>query len=95
MCYILYFFLQFSDNGLIQLQSATENEQLLFPAPYPQGFRGNEGVAMLAVFWDDADLTLGEGKLLYQVTIQAEVLFGDKLSGNWMSRGLSHVELPL
>ncbi|XP_031434910.1 mucin-4-like [Clupea harengus] len=62
----LYDRLYFSDNGLIQLQSATENEQLLFPAPYPQGFRGNEGVAMLAVFWDDADLTLGEGKLLYQ-----------------------------
>lgn len=25
---------------------------------------------MLAVFWDDADLTLGEGKLFYQVRFQ-------------------------
>ncbi|XP_076141885.1 uncharacterized protein LOC143124336 isoform X2 [Alosa pseudoharengus] len=58
--------LYFSDNGLVQLQSVTENEQFLYPAPSSLGFRGNKGVAMLAVFWDDADLTLGEGKLLYQ-----------------------------
>lgn len=51
------------------MQSAGENEQFLFPAPFPNGFTGNESVAMLAVFWDDADLTLGEGKLFYQVGI--------------------------
>ncbi|XP_041922108.1 mucin-like protein isoform X4 [Alosa sapidissima] len=62
----LYDRLYFSDNGLVQLQSVTENEQFLYPAPSSLGFRGNKGVAMLAVFWDDADLTLGEGKLLYQ-----------------------------
>ncbi|KTG37591.1 hypothetical protein cypCar_00011224 [Cyprinus carpio] len=55
-----------SDNGLVQFQSVIENEKLLFPAPFPEGFNGNEGQPMLAVFWDDADLTLGDGKLLYQ-----------------------------
>ncbi|MCI4376615.1 hypothetical protein PGIGA_G00190420 [Pangasianodon gigas] len=30
------------------------------------GFSGNESMAMLAVFWDDADLTLGDGKLFYK-----------------------------
>ncbi|KAG9344479.1 hypothetical protein JZ751_011149 [Albula glossodonta] len=58
--------LYFSDNGLVQFQSASENEQLLFPTPFPMGFTGNESVAMLAAFWDDADLTVGNGKLFYQ-----------------------------
>ncbi|XP_049337688.1 mucin-like protein isoform X2 [Astyanax mexicanus] len=56
----------FSDNGLVQFQEVTENEKLLFPAPFPDGFIGNENLALLAVFWDDADLTLGNGKLFYQ-----------------------------
>lgn len=60
---------QFSDNGLVQFQSVSENEKLLLPAPFPEGFNGNEDQPMLAVFWDDADLTLGDGKLLYQVSI--------------------------
>ncbi|XP_051773809.1 mucin-like protein [Ctenopharyngodon idella] len=55
-----------SNNGLVQFQSVSENEKLLLPAPIPGGFHGNEGLPMLAVFWDDADLTLGDGKLLYQ-----------------------------
>ncbi|KPP79189.1 hypothetical protein Z043_101243, partial [Scleropages formosus] len=58
--------LYFSDNGFIQFQSAEENEQFLFPSAFPDGFRGNESIAMLAVFWDDADLTIGDGKLFYQ-----------------------------
>ncbi|XP_071007532.1 mucin-4 [Oncorhynchus clarkii lewisi] len=62
----LYDRVYFSDNGLIQFQSISQNEQFLLPVPFPTGFRGNEGLAMLAVFWDDADLTLGEGKLFYQ-----------------------------
>ncbi|XP_064173635.1 fibrillin-2 isoform X2 [Anguilla rostrata] len=62
----MYDRLYFSDNGLVQFQSVSENEQFLFPAPFPSGFTGNESVAMLAVFWDDADLTLGGGKLFYQ-----------------------------
>ncbi|KAI4888646.1 hypothetical protein NFI96_027076 [Prochilodus magdalenae] len=62
----LYDRLFFSDNGLVQFQTVSENEKLLLPAPYPEGFKGNESQPMLAVFWDDADLTLGEGKLFYQ-----------------------------
>ncbi|XP_071235670.1 fibrillin-1 [Salvelinus alpinus] len=62
----LYDRVYFSDNGLIQFQSISQNEQFLLPVPFPTGFRGNESLAMLAVFWDDADLTLGEGKLFYQ-----------------------------
>ncbi|XP_067277091.1 uncharacterized protein si:ch73-105b23.6 [Pseudorasbora parva] len=62
----LYDRLFFSDNGLVQFQSVSENEKLLLPAPFPGGFNGNEGLPMLAVFWDDVDLTLGDGKLLYQ-----------------------------
>lgn len=62
-----YSFPKFSDNGLIQFQSVTGNEQFLFPTAFPKGFRGNESVAMLAAFWDDADLTIGAGKLFYQV----------------------------
>ncbi|TRY88739.1 hypothetical protein DNTS_029673 [Danionella cerebrum] len=54
------------DNGLVQFQSVSDNEKILLPAPIPGGFRGSEGIPMLAVFWDDADLTLGDGKLLYQ-----------------------------
>ncbi|XP_072906741.1 mucin-4 isoform X2 [Hemitrygon akajei] len=57
----------FSDNGLIQFQTFQSNEKYLYPNPFKNGFEGNETVPMLAVFWDDADLTLGEGKLLYQV----------------------------
>lgn len=53
----------------MQFQSVSENEKLLLPAPFPEGFNGNEGQPMLAAFWDDADLTLGDGKLLYQVSI--------------------------
>ena len=51
---------------------ASENEQLLLPVPFPKGFRGNESRSMLAVFWDDVDLTLGKGQLLYQVRGQGE-----------------------
>ncbi|XP_016355982.1 mucin-like protein [Sinocyclocheilus anshuiensis] len=62
----IYERLFFSDNGLVQFQSVSENEKLLLPAPFPEGFNGNKGHPMLAAFWDDADLTLGDGKLLYQ-----------------------------
>ncbi|XP_058652554.1 fibrillin-3 isoform X3 [Onychostoma macrolepis] len=62
----IYERLFFSDNGLVQFQSVSENEKPLLPAPFAEGFNGNEGQPMLAAFWDDADLTLGDGKLLYQ-----------------------------
>ncbi|XP_058241182.1 mucin-like protein [Hemibagrus wyckioides] len=56
----------FSDNGLVQFQTVDTNEKLLLPIPFPNGFTGNESMAMLAVFWDDADLSLGDGKLYYK-----------------------------
>ncbi|KAM8858714.1 uncharacterized protein AB9W97_019143 [Spinachia spinachia] len=62
----LYDRVYFSDNGLVQFQSVTENEQHLLPAPSATGFPDNMNVPLLAVFWDDADLTRGNGQLLYQ-----------------------------
>ncbi|XP_041107320.1 fibrillin-1 isoform X2 [Polyodon spathula] len=59
--------LYFSDNGLVQFQSPHTNEKYSFPNPPKNGFQGDEGMSMLAVFWDDSDLTAGDGKLLYQV----------------------------
>ncbi|XP_049457035.1 mucin-like protein [Epinephelus fuscoguttatus] len=56
----------FSDNGLVQFQSVAENEQYLLPAPSASGFPDNMKASLLAVFWDDADLTHGNGRLLYQ-----------------------------
>lgn len=58
---------QFSDNGLVQFQSVDENQQYLFPAPSASGFPGHVNASLLAAFWDDADLTHGGGRLLYQV----------------------------
>lgn len=59
---------QFSDNGLVQFQSVSENEQYWLPAPSAAGFPNNMNVSLLAVFWDDTDLTHGDGQLLYQVS---------------------------
>ncbi|XP_076831604.1 mucin-4 [Brachyhypopomus gauderio] len=66
----IYDRIYFSDNGLVMFQTVSENERLLYPSPLPGGFRGNESVPMLAVFWDDADLTLGEGKLFFREHFQ-------------------------
>ncbi|KAI5108251.1 fibrillin-2 isoform X1, partial [Silurus meridionalis] len=63
----------FSDNGLVQFQTADSNEQLLLPIPFPKGFSGDESMAMLAVFWDDANLTLGDGKLFYKEYNQVNI----------------------
>ncbi|KAM8945437.1 uncharacterized protein RCH25_048709 [Pelodytes ibericus] len=62
-----YHKIYFSDNGLVHFQPLTVNEKYLFPNPFANGFRGDEKAAMLAVFWDDADLTLGDGALWYQI----------------------------
>ncbi|XP_056424057.1 fibrillin-3-like [Hyla sarda] len=62
-----YHKIYFSDNGLVQMQHVNVNEKYLFPNPFEMRFRGDEKVSMLAVFWDDADLTLGNGTLWYQV----------------------------
>ncbi|XP_027863737.1 mucin-like protein isoform X2 [Xiphophorus couchianus] len=56
----------FSDNGLVQFQSLAENEQYLLPSPSTDGFPDDMKVPLLAVFWDDGDLTKGNGKLHYQ-----------------------------
>ncbi|KAG7512991.1 mucin isoform X2 [Solea senegalensis] len=62
----LYDKVYFSDNGLVHLQSPTESQQYLLPAPSASGFPDNINGALLAVFWDDCDLTIGEGQLFYQ-----------------------------
>ncbi|XP_077341203.1 uncharacterized protein LOC143986670 [Lithobates pipiens] len=67
-----YHKIYFSDNGLIQFQLWNINEKYLFPNPFDKRFWGDEKVAMLAVFWDDADLTLGDGALWYQIYSEKE-----------------------
>ncbi|CAI5653345.1 mucin-4-like [Oreochromis niloticus] len=62
----LYDRIYFSDNGLVQFQSVVENEQYLLPSPFASGFPDDMNLTLLAVFWDDADLTQGKGRLLYQ-----------------------------
>ncbi|XP_061646282.1 mucin-4-like [Phyllopteryx taeniolatus] len=62
----LYDRIYFSDNGLVQFQSVAENEQYLLPATLATGFPTDMNVSLLAVFWDDADLTLGDGCLFYK-----------------------------
>ncbi|XP_078503223.1 mucin-like protein [Lissotriton helveticus] len=59
--------LYFSDNGLVLFQSFEINEKYLYPNPFKDGFTGAEGTAMLAAFWEDADLTLGNGSLWYKI----------------------------
>ncbi|KAM4694213.1 uncharacterized protein O3C94_004641 [Discoglossus pictus] len=63
----IYDKIYFSDNGLVHFQPFNVNERYLFPNPFKNGFTGDENVSMLAVFWDDVDLTLGDGRLWYQV----------------------------
>ncbi|XP_037829284.1 fibrillin-3 isoform X2 [Kryptolebias marmoratus] len=58
--------ISFSDNGLIQFQTLSGNEQYLLPSPSASGFPDDMKIPLLAVFWDDADLTKGNGKLYYQ-----------------------------
>ncbi|KAM9727935.1 uncharacterized protein ACNS7B_018224 isoform 2-T2 [Menidia menidia] len=62
----MYNRIYFSDNGLVHFQSVAENEQYLLPSPSSSGFPDDMNLALLAVFWDDADLTQGNGKLHYQ-----------------------------
>nr|XP_057916324.1 fibrillin-3 isoform X3 [Doryrhamphus excisus] len=62
----LYDRIYFSDNGLVQFQSVAVNEQYLFPAPQSTGFPNDMNASLLAVFWDDVDLTRGDGQLFYQ-----------------------------
>ncbi|XP_061766914.1 mucin-like protein isoform X4 [Nerophis ophidion] len=68
----LYDRIYFSDNGLVQFQSVAVNEQYLFPAPLSTGFP-DMNVSLLAVFWDDVDLTQGNGQLFYQEYHKSDV----------------------
>ncbi|XP_061913861.1 mucin-like protein [Entelurus aequoreus] len=68
----LYDRIYFSDNGLVQFQSVAVNEHYLFPAPLSTGFP-DMNVSLLAVFWDDVDLTQGNGQLFYQEYHKSDV----------------------
>ncbi|XP_064928906.1 mucin-4 isoform X3 [Columba livia] len=57
--------LYFTDNGQIVFPP-TDNYVPSNPNPPPQGFRGQEGLPMVAVFWDDADFSQGVGTTWYQ-----------------------------
>lgn len=50
-----------------------ENEQCLVPSPSADGFPEDMKMPLLAAFWDDADLTLGDGKLHYKVCTLCDV----------------------
>ncbi|KAF6735252.1 Fibrillin-1 [Oryzias melastigma] len=63
----------FSDNGLVQFQSLSENEQFLLPSPSAGGFPDDLKGAMLAAFWDDVNLTQGVGKLHYKEYNKSDV----------------------
>lgn len=85
-------FSQFSDNGLVHFQSVTENEQHLLPAPFASGFPRDMNVSLLAVFWDDVDLTHAAGRLLYQVRCRRAC--SGWLESKTMAQFLSDSKLP-
>ncbi|NXW91425.1 MUC4 protein, partial [Alopecoenas beccarii] len=57
--------LYFTDNGQI-IFPPTDNYVASNPNPPPQGFSGQEGLPMVAAFWDDADFSQGVGTTWYQ-----------------------------
>ncbi|NXD71354.1 MUC4 protein, partial [Eolophus roseicapillus] len=57
--------LYFTDNGQI-IFPPTDNYVPSNPNPPPQGFSGQEGLPMVATFWDDADFSRGVGTTWYQ-----------------------------
>ncbi|GCB68782.1 hypothetical protein scyTo_0010452, partial [Scyliorhinus torazame] len=64
-----YYRLYFSDNGLITFQRQNDYLQYLYSSPF-WAFSGYYSLwtpPMIAVFWDDADLTRGIGSIYYQV----------------------------
>ncbi|XP_072330227.1 uncharacterized protein [Scyliorhinus torazame] len=63
-----YYRLYFSDNGLIIFQRQNEYFQSVYSSPF-WAFRRRYYFLppMIAVFWDDADLTRGTGRIYYQV----------------------------
>ncbi|XP_009577143.1 PREDICTED: mucin-4 [Fulmarus glacialis] len=79
---------QFTDNGQI-IFPPTDNYVPSNPNPLPQGFRGQEGLPMVAAFWDDADFSQGVGTTWYQVGATKGVLLGEP------SSQLAHLTLSL
>ncbi|KAK2538455.1 mucin-4 [Columba guinea] len=71
--------LYFTDNGQIVFPP-TDNYVPSNPNPPPQGFSGQEGLPMVAVFWDDADFSQGVGTTWYQVRAIKDVFLGDPSS---------------
>ncbi|XP_010126715.1 PREDICTED: mucin-4, partial [Chlamydotis macqueenii] len=57
--------LYFTDNGQI-IFPPTDNYVPSNPNPPPRGFSGQEGLPMVAAFWDDADFSQGVGTTWYQ-----------------------------
>ncbi|XP_019328413.1 PREDICTED: mucin-4 [Aptenodytes forsteri] len=57
--------LYFTDNGQI-IFPPTDNYIPSNPNPPPRGFSGQEGLPMVAAFWDDADFSQGVGTTWYQ-----------------------------
>uniref|UniRef100_A0A8B9FM84 Mucin-4 n=1 Tax=Amazona collaria TaxID=241587 RepID=A0A8B9FM84_9PSIT len=57
--------LYFTDNGQI-IFPPTDSYVPSNPNPPPQGFSGQEGLPMVAAFWDDADFSRGVGTTWYQ-----------------------------
>ncbi|NWR58737.1 MUC4 protein, partial [Bucorvus abyssinicus] len=57
--------LYFTDNGQI-IFPPTDNYIPSNPNPPPRGFSGQEGLPVVAAFWDDADFSQGVGTTWYQ-----------------------------
>ncbi|XP_040534592.1 mucin-4 isoform X5 [Gallus gallus] len=65
--------LYFTDNGQI-IFPASDSSIFTLPNPPAHRFTGHEGVAMIAVFWDNADFSRGTGTTFYQefLTLNSE-----------------------
>nr|XP_006112415.1 mucin-4 [Pelodiscus sinensis] len=57
--------LYFTDNGQIVFP-ASDSDLFPSPNPLPGGFSGREKTPMVAVFWDNADFSQGDGATFYQ-----------------------------
>nr|XP_032817930.1 mucin-4-like isoform X2 [Petromyzon marinus] len=57
---------QFTDNGAFIFQDNRHAPKFPFPNPPSSGFQSNSANAIIAVFWDDADLSAGIGNIFYQ-----------------------------
>ncbi|XP_070549842.1 uncharacterized protein [Ptychodera flava] len=61
-----YYSLYFTDNGLIVFMNEND-EKYPFPHPYEGGFTTAHRIPMIAVFWEDSDMTdRSQGDVFYQ-----------------------------